>query len=128
MAPQERRHHFIQPPGRRHVERPERNPAMPERRAVGDAAGRIFERPQRAIGVLGERMARLRRHDAAPDAGEQIDAEGLLELAHLLGDRRLGDAQHLGRGGERSTRLDTDALAANVERQQLLHRAAAEVV
>jgi hypothetical protein len=46
-------------------------------------------------------VAGLGRHDTASDAGEQVDAEGVLELADLLGDRRLRDAQDVGRGRER---------------------------
>ena len=50
--------------------------------------------------VLGERAARLGGDDAAAGADEEVGAERLLELADLLGDRRLGDAQRLGGGGE----------------------------
>ena len=92
---------------------------MTERRPVGDARGSVLERPQRAVCVLCERMTRLRRHDTAPDAGEQIDAEGPLELAHLLGDRRLRDAQRLGRGGERPVLRCRREAADLLQRQKL---------
>jgi hypothetical protein len=69
---------------------------------IGDAPRGVLQRSQRAVGVLGEGVAGLRRHDTAADAGEEVDAQGLLELAHLLRDRRLRDAQRLRRGRERS--------------------------
>ena len=50
--------------------------------------------------MLGERAAGLGGDDAAAGADEQVGAERLLELADLLGDRGLGDAQRLGGGGE----------------------------
>jgi hypothetical protein len=52
--------------------------------------------------VLGERVTGLRRDDPAAYAREQIHAERLLQLAHLLGDRRLGDAQDVGGRRERA--------------------------
>ena len=57
--------------------------------------------------------------DAAARADEQVRAERLLELADLLGDRGLGDAQRLGRGGERAE-LERRAEAADLLQRQKL--------
>ena len=76
---------------------------MPLRSAgeLADAPGGVLDRAQAAGGVAGERPAGLGRHDAAARAHEQVGAERLLELADLLGDGGLGDAQRLGGGRER---------------------------
>ena len=50
--------------------------------------------------VLGEGGTRLRRHDATPDPREQVDAEGALQLAHLLGHRGLGHPERPRRSRE----------------------------
>ena len=73
---------------------------MPLRSAVSSPTllGRVLERAQAAGGVLGERAAGVGGDDAAPGADEQVGAERPLELADLLGDRGLRDAQRLGRG------------------------------
>ena len=57
--------------------------------------------------------------DAAAGAHEEVRAEHLLELADLLGDRGLRDAQRLGRGGERAE-LERGAEAADLLQRQKL--------
>ena len=57
--------------------------------------------------------------DAAPGADEEVGAERLLELADLLGDRGLGDAQGLGGGGE-GAELERRAEAADLLQRQKL--------
>ena len=70
-------------------------------------------------GVLGEGVARVGRVDAAAGADEQVGAERALELADLLGDGGLGDAQRVGGGAERAE-LERRAEAADLlERQKL---------
>ena len=56
---------------------------------------------QDALGVGQQRTAGLGRHDAAPDAHEERHAELALEAPDLLGERRLGQMQHLRGGAER---------------------------
>jgi hypothetical protein len=56
---------------------------------------------------------------AAAGAHEEIGVQQLLELADLLGDRRLGDAQRLGGGGERAE-LERRAEAAELLQRQKL--------
>ncbi len=51
--------------------------------------------------------------DPASRPDEQVGAECLLELAHLLGDRGLRDAQNLGSGGE-GAELDRRAEATEL--------------
>jgi hypothetical protein len=63
--------------------------------------------------VLGERASGLGRHDAAPRPHEQVGPERLLELADLLGDGGLRDAQGLGgrrEGAELDRRADASEL------------------
>ena len=50
--------------------------------------------------MLGEHPSGFGGEDAAPRADEEIGAEQLLELADLLGDGGLRDAQRLRGGGE----------------------------
>ena len=63
--------------------------------------------------MLREGAPRLGRDHPASRPDEEVCAERLLELAHLLGDRGLGDAQSLGRGGE-GAELDRRAEAAEL--------------
>src|SRR5712691_11638194 len=50
--------------------------------------------------VPEERLARLGQVDPTPGLLEQLGLDLSLELPHLVGDRRLGDKQLLGRLGE----------------------------
>ena len=88
--------------------------------------GGVLDGAQAAGGVLGEHPARLGGDDAAARADEEVGAERLLELADLLGDGGLRDAQRLGRGGE-GAELERGAEAAELlQRQKLsfgLHQA-----
>jgi hypothetical protein len=69
--------------------------------------------------VLGERAARFGGHDPAARAHEQGGGEGLLELADLLGHRRLRHAQLL-RGGRERAQLERGAKAADLLQRQKL--------
>ena len=94
-------------------QRREDDAAGPGRRAdlerPGELAGRVVgelvddlvfqrEEPLRRPVELG---TGFRRFDAPTGAVEQLRAESLLERAHLQADRRLRDAEPLGRLGER---------------------------
>ena len=92
-----------------------------------DAVGGVLDGAQAPGGVLGEGAAGLGEHDAAAGADEEVGTERLFELADLLGDRRLRDAQGRGGSGE-GAELDRRAEAADLlQRQKLsfgLHQAA----
>ena len=119
MALQEGRHELLEPPRRRGAERAERHSPAAHRRELADAARGVLERAQAVGGVLGEGVAGVGREHAAAGADEQVGAERALELADLLRDGGLGDAQRLGRGAERSE-LERGAEAADLlERQKL---------
>ena len=104
----------------------DRDRAAAQRGELADAVGGVLDGAQAAGGVLGERAAGLGGDDAAAGADEEVGAERLLELADLLGDRGLGDAQRLGGGGE-GAELERRAEAADLlQRQKLsfgLHQA-----
>ena len=91
----------------------DRDGPVPERRERADAAGGFLDRAQAAGGVLGEGAAGLGRDDTAAGADEEVGVQRLLELADLLGDRGLGDAQRLG-GGREGAELDRRADAADL--------------
>ncbi len=119
MAAQERQRRLVEAPGRRLAERADRDGAAPQRGELADAAGRVLDGAQAARGVLGERASRLGGHDAPPGADEEVGAERVLELADLLGDRRLRHPQRP-RGGRERAELERRAEAADLlERQKL---------
>ena len=66
-----------------------------QRRVVHD-----LDRAQRGPARLGERAAGVREPDPPPVALEELQAHGLLEVAQLLGDRRLGQEKGGGCAGD----------------------------
>jgi hypothetical protein len=88
--------------------------ASPERAAkLIDLLACAVHLCQDAAGTGRDREAGLRRRDAPAGALEQRDAELLLEPAHLMRERGLGDVQLLGRTREvtvASHRLDAAQL------------------
>ena len=119
MAAQERGHELVQAPRRRAAEDADRDGAAAQRGELVDAVGRVLDGAEAAGGVLGERAAGVGGHDAAAGADEEVGAERLLELADLLGDRGLRDAQGLGGRGE-GAELDRCAEAADLLQRQKL--------
>ena len=93
--------------------------ARPQRGELVDAVGGVLDGAQAGRGVLGERPSRLGRDDPPAHAQEQIGAQGLLELADLLGHRGLGHVQGLGGRGERAE-LECGAEAAELLQRQKL--------
>ena len=93
----------VQPGGAEHAE-PDR-PGLEGLHALRRPPG-VLGRGQRPLGVRAQRVGDGRRYDAAPDPAEQLDAERLLERPDLLGDRRLGVAELLGRRGQRPVLVD----------------------
>ena len=69
---------------------------------VGDGLARTRQRREHALGLGAEGPAGLREHDAAADAGEQLDAELRLERADLLRERGLGEVELAGGPAERA--------------------------
>ena len=74
------------------------------------------------VGVAHEHPARLGQADAAGAPVDELCACLALERGHVLRDRRLGEAQRLGGGGERAARRDLaqDSHTADVEHQYSL--------
>lgn len=58
------------------------------------------------MGVRDQQMTGLGEHGSPPQAVEQPDAELVLQGADVLGDRRLGEVEGLGRARERPERGD----------------------
>ena len=119
MAAQEGGHELVDAPRRRVAEDADRDGAAAQRGQLADAVGGVLDGAQAAGGVLGERAPGLGGHHAAAGADEEVGAERLLELADLLGDRGLGDAQSLGGGGE-GAELERRAEAADLLQRQKL--------
>ena len=119
MAAQERRDELVDAPGRRLAEDAEADGAAAEPGELADAPGGVLDRAEAAGGVAGERPAGLGGDDAAAGAHEEVGAERLLELADLLRDGGLGDAQLLGRRRERAE-LERRAEAADLLQRQKL--------
>ena len=69
--------------------------------------------------MLGEGAAGVRGDHAPAEADEQVGAEGLLELAYLVRNRRLRHAECLCRGGERAELERGTEAAQLLERQKL---------
>jgi hypothetical protein len=69
--------------------------------------------------VLGEGAAGFGGDDATAGADEEVGAERVLELADLLRDRGLRDAEGVGGGGE-GAELDRCAEAADLLQRQKL--------
>ena len=82
-------------------------------RTSQDDVARLLDPGEHALGLRPQRPPRLRQRDPAADAREELDAELRLELADLLGERRLGDVERAGgcreravlRGGEEISEL-----------------------
>ncbi len=68
----------------------------------GDLRPHGLDRPQRLARRGHERLAGRGETNPPSDAGEQFGAELALELAHRLGQRRLGDEARRRGGGERA--------------------------
>src|SRR5918994_2160444 len=119
VVAQERRRELLEAPGERPAEDADRDRAAVQRGELADAARCVLERAQAARRGLGEHTARLRRDDAAAGADEQVGAEQQLELADLLGDGRLRDAQRARGGGERAELERCAETADLLERHKL---------
>jgi hypothetical protein len=104
---------FVDTPGRRLAEDADRDGPASERGELADAVGRVFDGAQAARGMFRERAPGLGGHHTAAGADEQVGAERVLELADLLRNRRLRDAQGLGGGGE-GAELERRAEAAEL--------------
>ena len=113
MAAQERDHEFVHPPGGGLPEDADRDGSASERAELTDAVGGVLDRAQAARRVLREGAPGVGRHDSSSCADEKVGAECLFELANLLRDRRLGDAQGLG-GGREGAELERRAEAADL--------------
>ncbi len=70
---------------------------------------------------LEERLARGRQRDAARRADEERASDQLLELADLLGERRLGHVQAAGRAAEVELLRDGDEVAQVPELELRVH-------
>jgi hypothetical protein len=119
MAAQERRDDLVDVPRRRPAEDADRHRAAPQRGELVDAVGGVLDGAQAAGGVLGEREAGVGEHHAAPRTDEEVGAERVLELADLLRDRGLADAQRRG-GGREGAKLDRRAEAADLQQRHKL--------
>ena len=107
----------------RHADGPPNMPSatVPPRSSVSSPtlpAASSTARRLRAACSAKARPASVGDHPAA-GAHEQVGAERVLELADLLGDGRLRDAQRLGRGRERAE-LERRAEAADLLQRQKL--------
>jgi hypothetical protein len=100
MTTHERGHELIHSPGRGLPEDADRDGSAPERGERADALGGVLDRAQAARRMLREGAPRVGWHHSASGADEKVGAERLFELADLLRNRRLGDAQGLRRGRE----------------------------
>ena len=99
---------------------PTRDGPAAQRGELADAVGGVLD--ARAGCARRARRTRGRPRSATtprPGADEEVGAERLLELADLLGDRGLRDAQRLGGGGERAE-LERRAEAADLLQRQKL--------
>jgi hypothetical protein len=113
MAAQEERDELVDVPRRRAAEDADGDGAAPQAGELVDAVGGVLDGAKAPGGVLGEGAARVGQHDAAAGADEQVGTERVFELADLLGDGRLRDAQGRGRRRE-GARLDRRAEAADL--------------
>ena len=68
----------------------------------------VLGRGQGVLGVRAQGVGDRGRYDATADPAEQLDAERLLQRPDLLGDRRLGVAELLGRPGQRPVLVDAE--------------------
>jgi hypothetical protein len=80
--------------------RPEAHPATAQARHLVHRALGALDVDQDALRVREQGLAGTRQLDRATVADEQRRAEGVLQDADLLGQRRLGDAGQLGGAGE----------------------------
>ena len=90
---------------RRHADGALKTPSAtrpaPQRGELADAVRRVLERAQAARARARRTRGRPRSATTPrPARTKRSVPSALLELADLLGDRRLGDAQRVGRGGE----------------------------
>jgi hypothetical protein len=85
--------------------RAERRRAAAQPAHLGDRVAGGLHLLQDALGVVAERPAGFRGHEAAPAALEERDAELCLQAADLLGERGLREVQLL-RGGRERPVLD----------------------
>jgi hypothetical protein len=86
----------------RRAEGAERGRAAAQAPDRHDGVARLLGGVEDLLGVGPQLERRVRGHEASPDAVEQGHAELGLELADLLGERRLGHAQALGGLAERA--------------------------
>ena len=120
VAAQERGDQLVEPPGRRRVERAERDDAVVAASVSSPtlSAASSSDRSVRTACSANAWPASV-GDDAAAGAHEQVGAERALELADLLGDRRLRDPQRLRRGGERPEFRGRAEAAQLLQRQKL---------
>ena len=72
---------------------------------------------EQLVAAFHERASRIGELEPAPDLHEQLGARLALELGELLGDRRRGEGECLGRAGDRAVggEVAQDGEAAGVE-------------
>ena len=92
--------------------RPPRSPAI-----AASSSSAASSRGEDRLGVGHQRAAGVGEADAARAALDEPGAGLALERRHVLADRRLGEVERLGRGGERALLGDLaeDLHAADVE-------------
>jgi len=105
-ARQVRRHHLQQPLVARVALHADAQAAALALRELVDALLRQRELRQHAVGHRQQVLAGLGRSQAAALAQPDLRAELLLELAHGVAERRLRQAQHVGRGSQRALLVD----------------------
>jgi hypothetical protein len=119
MAAHERSHDLIDSPCGRLAEDAERGGPAAERGELADAVGGLLDGAEAARGMHGEGAAGFGGYHTTTGAHEEVGAEGMLELADLLRDRGLRDAEDLCGAGEGAV-LDRRAEAADLLQRQKL--------
>ena len=95
-----------------------------QRPHTGDRPFGLVDRGQDLLRVGSQGVGHRGGHDASPDPAEELDAELSLQIPDLLGDRRLGVAELLGGGGQRTVLVGGEEAAELVQRK---HRNLLEV-
>ncbi|MFO1048085.1 MAG: hypothetical protein U1E52_09330 [Geminicoccaceae bacterium] len=116
----------VEPPGRARAERQpvsparwsglgsqgsHRDPALAPHAVLGEPGLGLVDLGQHGLGLAQQELAGIGQDELVVDAVEKLAAEGVLELAELLREGGLGDAQLLGgaRANHRAPRPRTRA-------------------
>src|SRR5581483_2567314 len=82
----------------------------------------MLELPQNRAGVFLENLSARRKQNAFSAALEKRDAQLRLEIAHLLRDARLRDAEPIRRAAETAGLGDSEEVAEVPDVERIVHR------